>query len=286
MVTPTAKRDAVKQLVDEHQLSCTKACKITALSRSAYYKARVNRLQKDASVIEELNKLIAKHTRWGFWKCFHRLRNDGHIWNHKRVHRVYCAMKLNLQRKAKKRLITRVRQPLQASTELNHTWALDFMRDAMYDGRPFRTLNVIDESNREALRIECGTSIPSRRLVRVLEQLVEVYGAPQAIRLDNGPEMTSEVFTDWAQKHGIRLLYIQPGKPNQNAFVERFNKSFREEVLNPNLFNSITQVQEAADDWMTDYNAYRPHESLGNIPPILFRPRFFNHVVSSFKLSS
>ena len=124
------------------------------------------------------------------------LRNvRGFAWNHKRVYRVYCGMRLNLKRKAKRRLATRERQPLLFSQELNRVWALDFMRDTLYDGRPFRTLNVIDEGNREALRIECGTSIPSARVVRVMDQLVEVYGKPEAVRLDNGPEMISA--TDW-----------------------------------------------------------------------------------------
>ena len=146
----------------------------------------------------------------------------------------------------------------------------------MYDGRPFRTLNVIDEGNREALRIECGTSIPSVRLVRVMDQLLELYDKPEAIRMDNGPELTSQSFEEWAEKHKIRLIFIQPGKPNQNAFIERFNRSFRTEVLNANLFNTIDEVQEAADQWVMDYNEYRPHESLGNIPPAVFKPRVFN----------
>jgi putative transposase len=189
-VTPTAKRAAVECLVSEHQLSRSKACRIVGFSRSALYKPTVDWAAKDAPVIAVLNEIVAQRSRWGFWKCFHRLRADGYGWNHKRVHRVYCAMKLNLQRKAKKRVVTRERQPLITHGEVNRVWALDFMRDTMYDGRPFRTLNVIDEGNREALRIECGTSIPSARLVRVMNQLVEVYGKPQAIRLDNGPEMT------------------------------------------------------------------------------------------------
>ena len=118
-----------------------------------------------------------------------------------------------------------------ASSELNRVWALDFMRDTLYDGRPSRTLNVIDEGNREALRIECGTSIPSARVVRVLNQLLGVHGRPEAIRLDNGPELTADAFVDWAEENGVKLMFIQPGKPNQNAFIERFNRSFRQEVL-------------------------------------------------------
>ena len=169
---------------------------------------------------------------------------------------------------------------------MNQVWALDFMRDTLYDGRPFRTLNVIDEGNREALRIECGTSIPSARLVRTMNQLIEVYGAPQAIRMDNGPEMTSDTFTEWAKEKGITLLFIQPGKPNQNAFVERFNRSFREEVLDANLFNSIAQAQEAADGWVMDYNEFRPHDSLCDNTPMEFMPRTFKTGISSFELST
>ncbi|WP_371416979.1 IS3 family transposase [Malikia spinosa] len=284
LLTPTAKRAAVEYLVAEHPLSRSKACRIVGFSRSALYKPTVDWSAKDAPVIAALNEMVSQRSRWGFWKCFHRLRADGHGWNHKKVHRVYCAIKLNLPRKAKKRVVTRERQPLVAHKVLNRIWALDFMRDTMYDGRPFRTLNVIDEGNREALRIECGTSIPSGRLVRVMEQLIEAYGKPQGIRLDNGPEMTSQGFTDWAEQHGVQLLFIQPGKPNQNAFIERFNKSFRVEVLDANLFNSISEVQAAADDWLIDYNKYRPHESLGDVPPAAFLPRVFNPDVSSFNL--
>ena len=116
-------------------------------------------------------------------------------------------------------MVTRERQPFEASLELNHVWALDFMRDTLYDGRPFRTLNVIDEGNREALRIECSSSILAARLVRTMDQLIEVYGKPYAIRLDNGPEMTSEKFNEWAKEQVIVLMFIQPGKPNQNALL-------------------------------------------------------------------
>jgi putative transposase len=146
---------------------------------------------------------------------------------------------------------------------------------------------VIDEGNREALRIECGTSIPSARLLRTMNQLKEMHGIPKAIRVDNGPEMTSETFIVWARRWGgIELLFIQPGKPNLNAFVERFNRSFRNEVLEPDLFNSIAEAQEAADVWVTEYNEFRPHESLGDKTDMEFRPRIFNSGISSFGLST
>ena len=188
----------------DHQLSLSKACKLVGLSRSAFYKPKTDWAAKDAPVVDALNAIVAVRARWGFWKCFtRRMRKDGLAWNHKRVYRVYCDMRLNMKRRTKKRVITRERQPLGGSTQLNQVWALDFMRDTLYDGRPFRTLNMIDEGNREALRIECGTSIPSAMLVRAMDQLIEVYGAPpEAIRMDNGPEMTSETFTEWAKEKG------------------------------------------------------------------------------------
>ena len=183
-------------------------------------------------------------------------------------------------------MVTQQRQPFETSLKFNHVWALDFMRDTLYDGRPFRTLNVIDEGNREALRIECGSSIPAARLVRTMTQVIEVYGKPYAIRLDNGPEMTSEKFIEWVKDQSIVLMFIQPSKPNQNAFIERFNRSFRGEVLNANLFNSVDQAQEAADDWVQDYKEFRPHESLRDVAPMKFMPRKFVKEISSFELST
>jgi putative transposase len=224
------------------------AFRTVGLPRSALYKPPQDRASIDAPVIDAINAVVDQRPPSGFWKCFQRLRSAGQGWNHKRVYRVYCGMRLNLTRKARKRLVTRERQPLRASQELNRVWALDFRRDTMCDGRPFRTLSVIDEGNQEALRIECGTSIPSARVVQVMSQLIEVHGKPQAIRMDDRPEMTADKFTDWAKENGMELLFIQPGKPNQNAFIKRFNRSFREEVLNAWLINAISEVQAATEE--------------------------------------
>lgn len=273
-------------MVQEHRLSKAKACSIVGLSRAALYREPVNRIERDAPVVHALNETVARHGRWGFWKCFQRLRDQGHGGNHKRVHRVYCRMKLNLPRRTKKRVITRERQPLVAPGSVNHVWALDFMHDTLYDGRKFRLLNVIDEGNREALRIECGSSIPSSRLLRVLEELVDFYGKPQAIRMDNGPEMTSAKFVSWAEQQGIELRYIQPGKPNQNAFVERFNKSVRQEVLDAWLFDSLAQAQQILEGWRIEYNTVRSHESLGKKTPLAFLSRGINAETSTFNLST
>jgi len=134
-------------------------------------------------------------------------------------------------------------------------------------------LNILDEANREALAIEIGTSIPAARVVRVLEQLITVHGKPAALRLDNGPEFTAECFTTWCDAQGITRLYIQPGKPDQNAFIERFNRTYREEVLDAYLFAVPAEVQRVTDEWLIDYNEQRPHEALGRIPPARFYPR-------------
>ncbi|MBN3342775.1 IS3 family transposase [Pectobacterium brasiliense] len=271
-LTPSARREVVEQLVHA-KLSIMHACQLAGLSRAAYYKRPRPASERDAEVIDALNAIVTRHGRWGFWKCFSRLRLDGHGWNKKRVHRVYCDMGLNLPRRTRKRLQDRPRQPLDLATEINRCWALDFMHDALYCGRRFRTLNVIDEANRECLTIEVGTSIPSARLIRVLNRLVDYYGSPDAIRLDNGPEMISGAFTEWAARKGIAIRYIQPGKPNQNAFIERFNRTYRTEVLDAHLFANIEQVQAITDQWLMDYNEYRPHESLGGLPPVLFMHR-------------
>lgn len=160
---------------------------------------------------QALNEIVARRSRWGFWKCFDRLRLEGYVWNHKRVHRVYCAMRLNLPRRTKKRLPKRIVCPLVAPSTLNRIWAMDFMHDALYGGRQFRTFNVLDEANREALAIEIGTSIPSTRVIRVLDRLIDQYGRPEAIRMDNGPEFRAAAFEDWCAQHGIARLYIEPG---------------------------------------------------------------------------
>jgi len=158
------------------------------------------------------------------------------------------------------------------------------MHDALYDGRRFRTLNVLDDGNRQALGIEVATSIPSQRAIRVMDQLIELHGKPAALRLDNGSELTAHAFA--AKDRQIDLRFIAPGNPNQNAFIERFNKTYRTEVLNAYVFESVEQVQEITDDWLTEYNEQRPHDALGRVPPLTYLPREITAGESSFKLST
>ena len=258
-------------MIEQTKLSVSKACRLTQLSRRSWYREdpAILQLERDAPVIDALNDILEdpSRSRWGFWKCFYRMRMDGKPWNFKRVWRVYCAMNLNQRRRTKKRVPSRIPCPLDVPPEQNYSWSFDFMSDALYNGTRYRVLNIIDEGVREALDIVIDTSLPASRVVRVLEQLKATRGLPKMIRVDNGPEMIAQVFVDWCEENNIKIAYIEPGKPNQNAYIERFNRSFRNEVLDPNLFNRLDEVRELSWAWMLSYNEERPHESLGNIPP-------------------
>ena len=267
---PPERREAAGYLVAEHGLSKTKACAAVGLSRAAFYRIPRGR-SDDGEIIEALNALVEQHIRWGFWKCFDRLRLDGHRWNHKRVLRVYRTMRLNLTRRTKKRLPTREPHPIAVESRPGAVWGIDFMSDSLYSGRRFRTFNILDEGVREALDIVIDTSIPAKRVVRTLENLVSWHGAPEVIRCDNGPEFLAEVFVAWCERHQILIRYIQPGKPNQNAYVERFNRIYRGDVLNAYLFETLDQVRNITNKWLRDYNERRPHDALGRIPPSMFR---------------
>jgi len=272
-VTPSAKREAIRIMTEEHGVRVTRACSAARLSRAAFYRAGMDRAERDRPVVEALNAIVAVELRWGFWKCYDRLRHLGRAWNHKRVHRVYCDMRLNQLRRMKKRVLKRERIPFLIDPRPNAVWAIDYMHDALYGGRKFRCFNVIDEADRGGLGIEIATSLPAARIVRVLEELVELYGQPGAIRCDNGPEFLSQAFTDWCGGKGIKILYIQPGKPDQNALIERFNRSFRREVLDAHLFESLIDAREIAEDWLRRYNEIRPHDSLGSLPPAKYREK-------------
>jgi putative transposase len=222
-------------------------------------------------VIEALTRLSATKPRWGFWKYVDRLRNTGRRWNHKRLWRVYCWLRLNLPRRTKKRVPHRMRQPLVVLPQPNAVWAVDFMSDTLYGGRRFRTLKVLDEGVREGLALEVDTSLSAERVVRVLEQVIAWRGQPQVIRLDNGPEFVADRFTSWWATRGIELRYIQPGKPDQNAFIERYNRTYRTEVLNAYVFESLDQVREISAAWLQSYNEERPHDALAGLPPARYR---------------
>lgn len=252
-------------MIQEHGVSERQACNALSVPRSSYRYAPKPR--NDTPVINELQRLVEKHPAIGFWQSYFRIRRQGFIWNHKRVYRVYTALHLNIRRRYKKRLPTRVKQALFQPQTINEVWSIDFMSDSLWDGRKFRLLNVVDDFNRQVLALEADLSLPALRVIRVLEYLKEFRGLPKMIRVDNGPEFISHTLDQWCRNHQISLAYIQPGKPMQNGYVERCNGSVRNELLNANVFYSLKEVREKIEEWVLDYNYHRPHESLGYRAP-------------------
>jgi putative transposase len=254
-------------MVSVHLVSNRKACSVVQLPRSTK-SYRTKRKRNDDPLIEQLTQLTEKHPCIGFWQCYFRLRKKGFKDNHKRVYRIYTQMKLNIRRRAKKRLPARVKQELFSPQGPNQVWSIDFMSDSLWDGRKFRTLNIIDDFNRQILAVEVDTSLPALRVIRVLERLKESRPLPTTIRVDNGPEFISAKLDVWCKDNHIKLLFIRPGKPTENAFVERFNGSFRRELLNAYVFRSLGEVRILAEEYTEDYNNNRPHSALNYLSPI------------------
>lgn len=253
--------------INVHRISVRFACVCLGISETCYrYQPRLT--SENALVADWLLRLTQAHKRWGFGLCFLYLRNvKGFTWNHKRVYRIYRELELNLRIKPRRRIKRDCPEPLSIPTTLNQMWSMDFMSDTLSDGRTIRTFNVIDDYNREGLVIDVDFSLPSERVIRALEQVIEWRGKPNAIRCDNGPEYVSCKLIEWAKKQQIVLSYIQPGKPNQNAYVERYNRTVRHEWLDLHEFDSIGHAQLLATQWLWIYNNERPHSALGGIPP-------------------
>lgn len=256
-----------KQAVADQAISIRLACEAYGISKTCYrYQAKLN--DENAVIADWLLRLTHNQRNWGFGLCFFYLRNvKGFGWNHKRVYRIYCELELNLRIKPKKRIKRDKPDSLAVPQTINETWSMDFMHDQLSDGRSYRLLNVIDDCNREGLGIEVDFSLPSERVKRVLDQLIDWRGKPNRIRCDNGPEYISGVLAAWAEQHKIDIEFIQPGKPQQNAYIERYNRTVRYDWLNHHMFDRIEQVQDYATRWLWLYNNERPNTAIGGITP-------------------
>lgn len=268
MVKPSARREMAKKAVTHTVASIRLACSAFTISQTCYrYESK---LQPENEIIADwLIRLAQNQVNWGFGLCFLYLRNvKGYHWNHKRVYRIYRELELNLRIRPRKRLKRDKPDALAVPEAINECWSMDFMHDQLGDGRSYRLFNVIDDFNREGLIIEADFSLPAIRVIRALDQVIEWRGKPKRIRSDNGPEYISQLLKDWAKTNDIILDFIQPGNPQQNAYVERYNRTVRYDWLSQYIFKSINQVQEYATKWLWTYNNDRPNMGIGGITPI------------------
>lgn len=273
MVRPSLRREMAKETVKVKKLNIRQSCDAFDISQTCYrYEPKLS--DENELIADLLVRLTQNQRNWGFGLCFLYFRNvKGYGWNHKRVYRIYCELALNMRIKPKKRIVREKPKPLAQPATINQSWSMDFMHDQLQNGRNFRLFNVIDDFNREGLAIDVDFSLPSERVIRSLDQIIEWRGKPKAIRCDNGPEYISHKLQAWADKHTILLDYIQPGNPQQNAYVERYNRTVRYDWLAQYLFESIEEVQDHATKWLWTYNNERPNMGIGGITPMQKRRR-------------
>ena len=267
MVKPSQRREMAIEAQESGRISIRIACRIFSVSESCYrYRSVLG--PENEEIADWLIRLTTSFRNWGFGLCYLYLRNvKGFLWNHKRVYRIYRELELNLRIKPKKRIVREKPETLKVPEDLNQSWSMDFMHDSLADKRSYRLFNVIDDFNREALGMEIDMSLPAERVIRSLEQIIEWRGKPQSIRCDNGPEYISSKLKAWAFKKGIQINYIQPGNPQQNAYVESINRTVRYDWLNQDMYSNIEEVQEKATKWLWHYNNERPNMALGGITP-------------------
>ena len=270
MVKPTVRRAAVAWAREAHGIGVRRACGLAGVSVSGVYRA--SRRRDDGPLRHAIRTEAHVRRRWGVRRILARLRRAGWRDNHKRVERIYREEKLQVRRRRRKRMAAAARVPLAQPTGPNQLWAMDFVSDALADGRKTRMLVVIDVYSRECLRIEVDTSLPGRRVVRVLDELTATRALPQRIVTDNGPEFAGSALDTWAFGR-VDLHFIEPGKPMQNGYVESFNGKLRDECLNENWFVSLADTRRVVEAFRREYNEDRPHSALGNLTPVEYLAR-------------
>ncbi len=261
-------RQAVGYLQSEFKMSERRACKVLGFCRaSAQYRAR---REDPAELVAKLRELATQRPRWGYRRLHILLRREGLDVNHKRVYRLYRQEGLSVRRKHRKRLASALRTVLPPPAAPNERWSMDFVADALMDGRRLRAFNVVDDFTRECLAIEVDSSLPGLRVARVLERIGATRPLPKFIICDNGPEFTGSDFDAWAHRRGVRVHFIRPGKPVENAYAESFNGKLRDECLNENWFTTMGDARSRIEAWRLDYNQVRPHSAIGNLTPAAF----------------
>jgi len=255
----------------EKGVSERRACSLVGISRLTYrYRGRD---KGDGPIRERMRALAHRWLRFGYRRLGVMLERENMAANHKRIYRLYTEEGLKVRRKRKK-LRSQVRTaPMLVPSRVNERWSMDFMSDCLATGRRFRTLNIVDDLTRECPAIEVDTSLPGARVVRVLDKLAILRGLPDTIVIDNGSEFTGRALDAWANKHGVKLHFIDPGKPVQNAYIESFNGKFRDECLDLHWFTDLADAKEKIESWRVEYNQVRPHSSLGNTTPEAFAER-------------
>ena len=265
MVTPAAKRQAVAHLCKEHEVSQRRACSVLGVDRSS---VRYRSVRSDDAELRKAMKAVAiERRRFGYRRVHVMLQRQGWQVNQKKLRRLYREEKLQVRKRGGRKRALGTRRPMLVPERPNERWSLDFVSDAFTDGRRFRVLAIVDDFSRECLALLADTSLSGLRVTRELTAIMTRRGRPRTIVSDNGTELTSMAVLRWCQETQIEWHYIAPGKPMQNAFVESFNGSFRDELLNESLFSSLAEAREKITAWKNDYNQHRPHSSLGNLTP-------------------
>ena len=274
MVKPTAKRRVVDYVKQAFGTSERWACRTIGLCRAThrYVRTRVD----PPKLVEDLLQLAKDRPRYGYRFLHRKLRQQGHRFNHKRIYRLYREHGLALRVRRRKRSAASPRVTPPRPTAVGQQWAMDFVSDHLASGRRFRALTVVDEFSRRSPGILVETSISGERVARFLDELATTSGLPATIVVDNGPEFISNALDKWAYENGVKLHFIKPGTPTQNAFIESFNGSFRNECLNANWFDSLEHARQLITAWWQDYNEHRPHSSLGDLTPIEYERQHSN----------
>ena len=267
MVSAPARRDLVRYMVGKG-LSERRALRIIRMSPSAFgYQPASDR---NAALKEKIIALAQRHRRYGAGMIYLKLRQAGEIVNHKRVDRLYAQAGLQVRRRKRKKIPVADRHPLARPLAANQVWSMDFVFDRTAEGRSIKSLTVVDDATHEAVAIVPERAMGGNQLVRILDQLAQTRGLPKAIRTDNGKEFCSRAMLTWAHVRGVQLFLIEPGKPNQNAYIESFNGRFRDECLNENWFANLQQAKVIIDTWRREYNEERPKRSLGGLTPAAY----------------